>query len=67
LRIGEILARRLILRGYAQQGRRRADVALRRHGEGEAADGLPTDCPYSFDQIVSQNWYPRNRHGLVDD
>jgi hypothetical protein len=50
-----------------QQGRRRADVALRSHGEGEAADALPSDCPYSFDQIVSQDWYPRNRHGLVDD
>jgi hypothetical protein len=48
-----------------QQGRRRADAALRRHGEGDAADALPTDCPYSFEQIVGE-WYPQNRHGLVD-
>jgi Domain of unknown function DUF29 len=50
-----------------QQGRRRADMALRRHGEHEAADALPSASPYSFEQIVSQDWYPPNRHGLVDN
>jgi hypothetical protein len=24
-------------------------------------------CPYSLDQIVSHDWYPPNRHGIVDD
>ena len=50
-----------------QQGRRRAEAALLRHSEGEAAGALPADCPYSFEQIVSHDWYPKNRHGVVDD
>jgi Domain of unknown function DUF29 len=50
-----------------QQGRRRADAALRRHGEQAAATALPHACPYSFEQIVGEDWYPVNRHGLVDD
>jgi hypothetical protein len=50
-----------------QQGRRRAEAALMRHGERDAAQALPVDCPYSFDQILSQDWYPANRHGVVDD
>ena len=50
-----------------QQGRRRAEAALIRHGEREAAQALPADCPYTFDQIVSHDWYPGNRHGIVDE
>jgi hypothetical protein len=50
-----------------QQGRRRAEAALLRHGEAAAARALPAICPYSFDQIASQDWYPANRHGVVDD
>jgi len=50
-----------------QQGRRKADTALRKQGERDAAMALPTTCPYSFDQIVSHDWYPANRHGLIDD
>jgi hypothetical protein len=50
-----------------QQGRRRAEAALIRHGEREAARALPATCPYSFDQIVGHDWYPDNRHGIVDD
>jgi hypothetical protein len=38
-----------------------------RHGERAAAKALPQTCPYSFDQIVMQDWYPQNRHGLVDE
>ena len=49
------------------QGRRRADVALRKQGEQEAAKTLPANCPYSLEQIVAHGWYPQNRHGLVDD
>jgi hypothetical protein len=49
------------------QSRRRAKVALNEHGEREAARALPAECPYSFDQIVSHDWYPENRHGIVDD
>jgi hypothetical protein len=50
-----------------QQGRRRTEAALLRHGERAAAQALPATCPYSFDQIVSQDWYPANRHGIVYD
>ncbi len=50
-----------------QQGRRKAGAALLRHGERQAASALPADCPYDFDQIVGHDWYPANRHGIVDD
>ena len=49
-----------------ERGKREAAKGLRRHGEHEAAKALPTVCPYSFDQIVSHDWYPENRHGIVD-
>ena len=49
------------------RARRAAVLGLGRHGEGEVAKALPTNCPYSLDQIVSHAWYPRNRHGIVDD
>jgi Domain of unknown function DUF29 len=50
-----------------QQGRRRADAALRKQGEYEVAKALPGNCPYSFDQLVSHDWFPANRHGIIDD
>jgi hypothetical protein len=49
------------------RGKRDAAKGLRRHGEHAAAKALPAVCPYSFDQIVSHGWYPKNRHGIVDD
>jgi hypothetical protein len=49
------------------RARRDAALGLRRHGEEAAAKALPSLCPYSFDQIVSPDWYPQNRHGIVDD
>ena len=48
------------------RGRRDADLAPMQHGEHEAARSLPATCPYSFEQIVGQGWYPANRHGLAD-
>jgi hypothetical protein len=50
-----------------EQSRRRAKAAMNAHGETEAAQALPTTCPYSFDQLVSHDWYPANRHGIHDD
>jgi hypothetical protein len=50
-----------------QRARSAAAKGLRRHGEAEAANALPAACPYSFEQILDQDWYPQNRHGLVDD
>ena len=49
-----------------QQGRRRAEAALLKHGEREAAQALPATCPYTFDEIVSHDWYPANHHSIVD-
>jgi Domain of unknown function DUF29 len=37
--------------------RKRAAVALQRHGEGLTAV-LPAQCPYSIDQVLSEDWYP---------
>jgi hypothetical protein len=49
------------------RGRSRADLGLRENGEREAAKALPEACPYDLDQLVAQDWWPANRHGLVDD
>ena len=48
-------------------GRRDAELALLDHGEKEAARALPADCPYEFDDLVADEWWPANRHGLRDD
>jgi hypothetical protein len=42
-------------------GRKRAEVAMVGHGETDAADRLPTACPYTFDQILEEDWYPETR------
>lgn len=44
-----------ILYGHA---RKRAAADLRSYGEHEAAASLPVNCPYSLDQILSEDWYP---------
>lgn len=40
--------------------------ALRLYDEPEAADELPTECPYTLDQILDEDWFPVNRHGLAE-
>jgi Domain of unknown function DUF29 len=50
-----------------ERARSGAAKALRRHGEAEVAKALPLASPYSFQQILDQDWYPPNRHGLVDE
>jgi hypothetical protein len=37
---------------------RRAALGLRSFGEQEAAEHLPATCPYSWDEICQQDWYP---------
>lgn len=62
--------RRDVEAGFAktyQQGRRRAETALKSYGEHAAAQALPTTCPYSLDQIATHDWFPDNRHGLSDE
>ena len=41
-----------------QDARHRADIALDRFGETDAAKALPITCPYSLDEIVRDRWYP---------
>jgi hypothetical protein len=43
-----------------EDGREQAELALRSHGEAEAAAKLPPDCPYTFEQILLRGWYPRS-------
>jgi hypothetical protein len=46
--------------------RKKAAMGLVDHGEREAADALPAECPYSLDDVMSDDWYPVSRHGFVD-
>lgn len=42
----------------------KARGGLRRYGEGDAADSIPTSCPYRLDDLLRFDWHPANRHGL---
>jgi hypothetical protein len=42
------------------RARRDAALGLARRGEREVAKALRTVCPYSLDQIVSHDSYPKN-------
>jgi hypothetical protein len=50
-----------------RRARRKADLALAAQGEKEAARALPAECPYAFDDLIADEWWPANRHGLRDD
>jgi hypothetical protein len=41
-----------------RDGRRQAELGLRQYHEGDAAALLPDICPYSFDQVCQDDWYP---------
>ena len=38
--------------------RKQAELSLREYGENQAADALPTTCPYALEQILDSDWYP---------
>jgi hypothetical protein len=38
--------------------RKRVWEDLREHGEQDAAARLPSQCPYTVDQILTEDWYP---------
>jgi hypothetical protein len=46
--------------------RARTARALRLHDEPEAAAALPNGCPYTLAQLLDEDWFPANRHGLTD-
>jgi hypothetical protein len=50
-----------------RRARRKAELALATHGEVDAARALAIDCPYAFDDLLADEWWPANRHGLTDD
>jgi Domain of unknown function DUF29 len=39
-------------------GRKRAAIGLRRHGEDAAVEQLPSASPWSLDEICQEDWYP---------
>jgi hypothetical protein len=54
-------SRRDVEEGMAKlyrNARRQAELALRGYGEDQAAGALPQTCPYSLDDICSEDWYP---------
>ena len=50
-----------------RRARRRAARDLVAQGEKAAARALSAECPYAFDDLISDEWWPVNRHGLRDD
>jgi hypothetical protein len=49
-----------------RRARRNADLALVDYGETDAAQALPEACPYTLNDLLADEWWPRNRHGLID-
>jgi len=47
--------------------RRNASLALLDHDETDAARALPADGPYAFNDLIADDWWPVNRHGLRTD
>jgi hypothetical protein len=50
-----------------EQARRKAANSLAGHAEGDAARALPQANPYTFDNVIDDDWYPSNRHGILDE
>jgi hypothetical protein len=50
-----------------RRARRNGELALLDQREVEAARALPADCPYAFDDLLADEWWPANRHGLSED
>lgn len=50
-----------------RRAKRKAGLGLLDHGEDEAAAALPEDCPYALDDLLNDDWWPENRHGLRTD
>ncbi|PWC78216.1 DUF29 domain-containing protein [Azospirillum sp. TSH64] len=46
-----------------KSGRKIAALGLER--DGMRPNDLPADCPYSLDQLLDEDWWPKSRHGLT--
>jgi len=44
--------------GLYAEGKRKAARGLIRHSEPDAADQLPTACPWSLEDVCREDWYP---------
>lgn len=45
------------------RARRLAVAEMVDYGEHAAASALPTECPYSFEEIVAEDWFPTPKAG----
>ncbi len=52
-----------LIRLYAV-ARKQAAVDLLKYGEREAAGSLPSECPYTIDRILAEDWYPEPASGV---
>jgi hypothetical protein len=41
-----------------RSARKQAELSLREFKEADAAVSLPAECPYTIDQILTDDWYP---------
>lgn len=49
-----------------RHARKVAQGELLERRERQAAEGLPETNPYPLDRLLEPDWYPANRHGLLD-
>ena len=54
-----------LIRLYAV-ARKRAVVDLLKYDERETASSLPSECPYTIDRILAEDWYPEPASGVTD-
>jgi hypothetical protein len=47
-----------------RRSRRNGELALLDQGEPEAARALPASCPYAFNDLLVDEWWPSDRHRL---
>lgn len=56
----------LALSDRYRRARRKAELALLDHGEADAVAALPDASPYALDDLLADEWWPMNRHGLTE-
>jgi hypothetical protein len=50
-----------------EQARRKPENGLQVSGERDDARSRPADCPYPLEELLAEDWYPINRHGIVEE
>jgi Domain of unknown function DUF29 len=55
------------LAGLYRRCRRNTELSLLDLKEPKAARALPPTCPYTLDDLLADEWWPANRHGLSED